>query len=228
MKSHDVIVSHAVEIAKRTDRKAVIRAFVGSLTTKNLPARSAFGSLMVLQKFKAHKFQPSRKFDGDNCGYCGLGKQTDYDETTERVEAYPFQVQHTDIQYAAFDLESFPDRTTDEPKPQDIDCLRKLFDAIRALPAGAQLTELNQCLTKVIKSNKYERMILLETLGYAGILCPRKKDHYSSRFVTFDEANSDQPKEYYKQEWEYPVRFWTGKDGVNETAVQSIFKDFLK
>lgn len=228
MPSHDEIVSQAVKVVKNADRKAIIQAFVGSLSTHNLPARSAFGSLMVLQKFKAHAFRGSKEFDEDQCAYCGLREATNYSETDDRIEDYPFQVQHTDIQYAAYDLETFDQRVVDSPTPEDIDRLGQLLEAIKALPATAQLTELNKSIAKAVKSNKHERMILLETFGYAGILCPASKHHYGNTFVTFDEANSDQPREFFKREWEYPVRFWTGKDGVNEKMIRSLFGKFLK
>ncbi|MCA9045302.1 MAG: hypothetical protein KDA69_13325 [Planctomycetaceae bacterium] len=182
---------------------------------------------MVLQKFKAHKFRGSKEFDDNQCAYCGLPEATDYCSTDDSVEDYPFQVQHTDVLYAVHDLETFPQREVNPPTPEDEDRLGKLLEAIRKLPATAQLADLNKSISKVIKSNKHERMILLETFGYAGILCSKSKHHYGKKFVTFDAANSDQPKEVFKQEWEYPVRFWTGKDGVNETVVQSLFGDCL-
>lgn len=227
MPTHEEIVSEAVSAVKDADRAAIIHAFVGSLHSHNLPARSAFGSLMVLQKFKGHPFRESTEFDEGSCAYCGLPEEVDDCETDERIEAYPFQVQHTDIQYATYDLRTFPRRDVDELTQSSVDCLRQILDAIRSLPVSAQLTELNKCIAKAFKSNKHERMILLETFGYAGILCPKSKQHYGTRFVTYDDANSDQPKEFYKREWEYPVRFWTGADSVNETVVKSLFGKIL-
>ena len=227
MPAHDQIVASALEAVQNADRQAIVSAFVGSLSTRNLPARSAFGSLMVLQKLESHKFHGSEEFDEDDCAYCGLPKKTDYAETKDRIDKYPFQVQHTDIQYSAYDLKIFSKRKVDPPTQESKDCLQKILAAIRALPATAKLTELNNCLAPVIKSNKHERMILLETFGYAGILCPKSKHHYGTKFVTYDEANSDQPKESSKREWEYPVRFWTGNDGLNEKVVKSLFGAFL-
>ncbi len=227
MPSHDEIVAKALAAVSRANRAEIIRAFVGSLSTRNLPARSAFGSYVVLQKFKAHPYQGSKIFSPGNCAVCGLPLEMDDTESEERVTNYPFQVQHTDVQYAAFDLETFDRRDVDEPTKESLDCLTQLLDALRTLPDDAQLTELGKAIGKSIKSNKHERMILLETFGYAGILCPKTKQHYSKKFVTWEDANSDQPKEYYKREWQYPVRFWTGRDDVNEKLVNSYFGDFL-
>ena len=99
---------------------------------------------MVLRKFKSHPFDASKEFDEDTCAYCGLPEETEEPETDERIEGYPYQDQHIDIQYAAYDLESFSNRDVDEPDQESVDCLRKLLDAIRALPATAQLTGAQQ------------------------------------------------------------------------------------
>jgi hypothetical protein len=226
MPSHDDIVAGAEEARRCADGGAIVRAFVGSLSTRNLPARSTFGSHVVLQEFKAHPFQSSKKFSGEDCAICGL-RRTNPPVTEERVSKYPFQVRHTNVGYAALDLETFFRRDVDEPTQESIDCLGHLLDDLRSLPADAQLMQLQKAIGKTIKSNKFERMILLETFGYAGILCPESKQHYGKGFVTWDEANSDQPEQFYKREWAYPVRFWTGQDGVNEVLARSYFGTFL-
>lgn len=227
MLTHDEVITQAIAAFKNADREAVIRAFIGSLSTRNLPARSAFGSYVVLQKLEAHPYLKSQIFKMDNCAICGLLPEMLYEESGDRVEEYPSQVHHTNVQYAAFDLATFANRKVDEPTQDSIDRLGRLLDSLRALPADAQLSQLEKSISKSIKSNKLERTILLETFGYAGILCPKSKKHYSNVFVTADESNADQPKEYYKREWKYPVRFWTGQDGVNEKLVTLYFRDFL-
>ena len=226
MLSHEEIVAKALAAVRHANRAPIVKAFVGSLSTRNLPARSAFGSYVVLQNFKDHPYQGSKNFT-DHCEVCGLPFETNRIESEERVANYPFQVQHTDVQYAAFDLETFVGRKVDEPTQESLGCLGALLNALRALPADSQLTKLNKSIGATIKSNKHERQMLLETFGYAGILCPKTKHHYDERFVTYEVANSDQPKEFFKREWSYPVRFWTGQDGVNERLVNSYFGDFL-
>jgi len=227
MPAHDEIVATAIDAASRADRAAIVRAFVGSLPSRNLPARSAFGSYVVLQKFKAHPYQRSIFGGPATCAVCGLPPKTDSVASEERVANYPFQVQHTDIEYAILDLTTFPDRKVDEPGQDSVGHLTLLLAALRELPTNAQLTQLQKSISKAIQSNKFERMILLETFGYAGILCPKTKQHYGKQFVACDEAESDQPAEYYKREWAYPVRFWTGLDGINEKVVKAYFGDFL-
>jgi len=33
--------------------------------------------------------------------------------------------------------------------------------------------------------------------------------------------------EFYKREWAYPVRFWTGEYGVNEKLISKFFDRYL-
>jgi hypothetical protein len=227
MPTHDEICKQAVAAVAQVDREAILAAFVGSLSTRNLPARSAFGSYVVLQHFVVHEFEKSDKFSMGWCAYCGIGESLEHVEYDESIQKYPFQAQHTNIRYSAHDLSTFGRRKVDTPTDDDIGCLNKMLDALRSLPASAQLGDLNKSLQGIIKSNKHERMILLETFGYAGILCPSDQQHYSAEFVQHDFANSRQPQQYYKREWDYPVRFWTGSDGVNEDMVDRYFAQFL-
>jgi hypothetical protein len=226
MPYHDEICEQAVEASRSVNRDAVIAAFVGSLSTQNLPARSAFGSYAVLQHFEAHAFQPSNHFDSV-CAYCGVPKILQSSERAERIQKYPFQIQHTNVQYSAYDLATFGERTVDTPKQEDRMCLGSIVTALQTLPRSAQLGDLQKSLQGRFKGNKFQRMILLETFGYAGILCPRDQNPYSERFVTYDEANTRQPTHFYKREWAYPVRFWTGEDSVNWQMVDSYFGAFL-
>src|SRR6516225_1105837 len=139
MPSHDKIVATAIDAASRVDRAAIVRAFVGSLPSRNLPARSAFGSYVVLQNFKAHPYQRSRFGGPARCAVCGLPPNADSVESEERAANYPFQVQHTDIRYAVVDLATFPHRNVDEPTQDGIGHLTRLLAALRELPTNAQL-----------------------------------------------------------------------------------------
>lgn len=227
MATHETLSRQAVASLAAVDRHAVMAAFVASLSSRNLPARSAFGSYVVLQHFAHHDYRASQAFSSGNCAHCGLPQETDTLETDARVSGYPFQVQHTDISYAAHDLATFNDRRVDVPSDEDRKRLAAIFHALSSLPATAQLGELNRSLQGILKSNKRERMILLETFGYAGILCPPDQRHYSDDFVSYDFANLNQPQPFYKREWAYPVRFWTGADGVSADWFRHYFSAFL-
>ena len=213
---HDEAVRAAVAVAARTDVAAVAAAWVSSLTTRDLAARSAFGSHVVLQHLPEHDFTPSAAFHPSSCGVCGLGE-------TVTPETLTYPLRHTAVTDAAADLTAFAAREVPRPAREDVDRLHDVLDGIRALAATAQLGDLHRALQGRLRSNKNERMFLLETLGFAGILCPADQQHYSNGFVTYDHANSAQPPQHSKREWSYPVRWWTGADGVDDELVKRYF-----
>jgi hypothetical protein len=214
---HDEAVGAAVAVAARTDVAAVAAAWVSALTTRDLAARSAFGSHVVLQHLPEHGFTPSTEFLPSTCGVCGLR------ETVPPPAPLTYHLRNTDITDATADLTAFAAREVPQPSDEDVARLHAMLDAIRALPPAAQLGDLHRALRGTLRSNKIERMFLLETLGFAGILCPADQRHYSDGFVTYDHANSTQPAQHSKREWSYPVRWWTGADGVDDDLVKRYF-----
>ena len=73
----------------------------------------------------------------------------------------------------------------------------------------------------MFKSNKGERKVFCEILGYAGILKPRGWPSFFDRWVVADEFEA--PDHFYSREWQFPASGWSGADGVNEEAVRFWF-----
>ncbi|NJK44635.1 MAG: hypothetical protein HC933_10420 [Pleurocapsa sp. SU_196_0] len=175
-----------------------------------------FASFVILQNFKLHPFRASAHFSS-GCAYCGASEH----DLENRSDA--LQIGHTIITPETLSSH----HSSAPPSKEAVACLKSTLEALRSLPRTAQLSELNRSLQGVVKSNKYERMYLLEILGYTGILCPEDQQHYTSGFVTYDEANIRQPAQYFKRDWDYPVRFWTGADGINDAMVTRYFGHLL-
>jgi hypothetical protein len=100
--------------------------------------------------------------------------------------------------------------------------MRGVLEAIRHLPKSAQLSELNKALVGRFNSNKQERQVVLEILGYAGILKPKGWPSLFDRWVR--PAEREEPGHFFKKEWQFPASGWTGKDGINEEAVRFWFR----
>jgi hypothetical protein len=209
---HDDVVRRAIEVVEGTDERAVVSAWLGSLTNRDLVARAAFGCYVVLRHLSEHEHTPSI-FAGRQCGVCGLPDR-DIALADPAVPGYP-----TGIDYALPVLVAH--RAGPPVTEDDHDRLRRLMDGVRALPPTAGLADLSRVAQGIVASNKPERAYLLETLGYAGILCPTGQRHYSTQFVARDFASSQYPAR--KSDWQYPVRFWTGADGVKEDMVARYF-----
>lgn len=219
---HDEAVRQAIEVVEATDESAVVAAWVGSLSSRDLAARAAFGSYVVLRHLSEHAHAPTRP-GWPRCGVCGL-RERDVTLWTEEKLAERKYLYYADIiDFALPVLAGFPGRAGTSPTEDDHDRLRRLLDAVRALPATARLVELSGVGKGIIPSNKRERTVLLETLGYAGILCPTGLPNYTDEFVPCHVADTTYPAGVPKSDWAYPARCWTGAAGVNEALVTRYF-----
>lgn len=222
--SHDDFIRRTVELMRVTNTKPLARGWLHSLATRDLSLRGAWGAAVLLSKLPEHEFEPSAAFHPTNCGVCGL--TADVSEVAEEDLAergYGYHVSAVDR--AAADVAGASARIEAAPLSNDAGrgLLEGMLDVIAALPEPAQLTELNSSLIGTFKSNKFERMRVLEQLGCAGILPVADHPSYATEWIRWDDANSRQPSEFFKREWAYPVRFWTGSDGVDRDAVRTMF-----
>ena len=131
------------------------------------------------------------------------------------------QKEHGNLEYIGCDLHQFEKLAPIIPTPDEIDMLRRRLLAIRDLPPSAQLSELNKSLIGLFPSQKDERQLVLEILGFAGILKPHSWQSFFDAWVR--PADILEPDSYYKKEWHFPTSGWTGKDGINESAVRFWF-----
>jgi hypothetical protein len=69
---HDEVIREAVAIVAATEQATVTAAWLSSLSSRDLAARSAFGSYVVLQHMPEHEFTPSAVFHPTNFGVCWM------------------------------------------------------------------------------------------------------------------------------------------------------------
>lgn len=221
---HDDFIARTVGLVSAADTELLARAWLHSLDTRDHSLRGSWGSIMLLRHLVEHPFEPSTLFHPSGCAVCGLSAEVTIVSEERLAEAdYRFLVATVD--WAAADVEGAEHRIRAATLPREVDrtTLDAVLDAISNLPPEAQLTELNASLIGIFKSDKYQRMRVLEQLGCAGILTADGHPSYATQWVRWEDANSRQPRQRNKREWAYPVRFWSGSDGVNRTAVDQAF-----
>ncbi len=81
-------------------------------------------------------------------------------------------VRHNYPDYAAFDLERLLAEDTPLPNAQDSAIMGRIVVAVRQLPARASRRDLDRQLAPLLSSNKAERDVLVDILGYSGVLNP--------------------------------------------------------
>jgi hypothetical protein len=219
--SHGEAIERAVIAAARFLPREVAHGFVASLSTRHLELRSALGSFAVGRELSEHEVEPSPGA-GVTCGVCSeyvREQMVDWNVLNfERVKWGG--VRHEHPSYIAFDLTLFERVEEHVPTADDWAILRQIVAIARSQPAEARPADLEKALTKVVRSNRSERKVLLQILGYAGLLCAPDSPSYLERFVPATQRISH-------TEWTYPLSLWRGRDGIREEAVSFWFPELL-
>lgn len=219
--NHDELIAWVLAARDALTPLDVANAFMASFGSRRLDIRSALGSYAHVLHLEAHAFEPDEEGD---CAVCGVPKKAnkiDLSARNFRRIKWAGNVEHGSLDYIGCDLSQFAKGGPVSPTEDDIETMRRLLQAIRDLPESAQLTDLYQAIAGLFPSNKHERQVVLEILGYAGILQPKAWPSYFEAWVRPDETA--QPSHFYKKEWCFPASGWTGRDGVNEAAVRFWF-----
>jgi hypothetical protein len=126
-------------------------------------------------------------------------------------------VEHLELEYAAFDLERFSQLDSPVPSAEDLAVFRILLTTASTMPGTARIGDLEKALGSVLPSNRNERRVLLEILGYCGILAPPDHPGFAGAFVPW------RSRDVRAGDWTYPVCWWRGFHGVNATALTMFF-----
>ena len=217
--SHGDIVRRAIEARSRIEPHAVAAAFLASLTTRRLELRSALGSYAVLLHFPPHEHHDRRK----RCPVCGEYNTPDEDVDLNVLNFERFKwggVRHDQPIYATFDLERFASLDPPSPTGADVAIFRRILREIESVPPETTAPQLEKSFVGILPSNKAEREILVNILGYSGVLAVPDHAGFSNGFVRSDERQLP-PQRFV--EMGYPACWWRGRFGIDEAALRSWF-----
>jgi len=228
MYSHEEFMHDVQNSIGKTSQKQMVAAFVGSLSTRNMLARCAFSSYVLIRHMPDHTFDATEVFEMQTCEICGEYAQSkSAPPSAERINTNP-GCMSMELRYAPVVLQAYLDQPLIEPTGEDAEILKRVLGALREIPADCtRLTDLRKAIQKLFKANDRQRTVFLETLGFCGILCPSDKTHFTYEYVNKDIDDSSQPSQFNKRDWAYPVRWWEGSDGVNEAMVEYWFGEYL-
>lgn len=216
--SHDESIILASKAVASTDKDAVTRAFVASLSTRRLDLRSALGSYAIGRHMLAHT--KNEFISTYHCEYCGEHAKA-ADPNILNFERIKWGgVRHFNPRYIALDLQVFALQDDSSPNDADYLILRSIFESARNLGPSGRLSDLDRALQGTFSSNSSERRTLIAILGYAGILVDPNRPDFRRRFVPMADR-SQTP--WHKDDWPYPVRWWNGSFGVNDAAIEEWF-----
>ena len=207
---------------------AVADAFVASLSSRRLDIRSALGSYALARAMPDHQLEPRSDTFATVCAICGWARMPSGHEklaaddaahlTTERNKWAG--VRHLDPIYALFDLGEFHSTARPDPTTEDWKCLELILRTPSLLAPEAKAADLANAIKDILRSNKYERMTLVQILGYAGVL---EAPGHPSFFDTFvPPSERDLPPQRFA-DWGYPIIWWRARDGSRPDAVEFWF-----
>ena len=216
--NHDEFVERLAGEVSRCDKIAVANAFLASLSTRRLEWRSALGSYAVFHRMRPHA-SPAQALSCLDCGMYLAHEPVDLNVLN--FERFKWGgVRHSHVEYALLDLTLFARTSIPGPTSEDIDIFRELIAALRAVEVEVTASSLHKHLPKCLKANKAERDVLVGILGLAGILGTPDHPGFAERFIP---ARSRELPNRRFVDLSYPACWWSGRDGINETALTYFF-----
>jgi hypothetical protein len=129
-------------------------------------------------------------------------------------------VRHEQVSYAAFDLKLFLNNKVPKPTPDDVQIFRSIIAAVATVSPDVTSAALHAHFAKVIKSNKAERDVIIEILGFCGILGTPEHPGFADSFVAVSQRTLP---DHRFVDMKYPACWWQGSVGVNQTKLNEYF-----
>lgn len=243
--THDELIERIFQEYRDCDKKKYTSLFLSSLSSNKLNYRSGLPVFAIMQSFPKHSFTPCKKtasekalFDKMNeedkafvisripCKYCSSLKniEVDIELIEECFSEVGGLIGHNSLTYYHYLLQT---NKLEIVKPIESDF--RIFSEIITvlLQANEKETVKKTVQSKIgnirgFKSNTEQRQALLETLGYCSILETKEHkgllEHYTNCAST--------PRKTHSSDWNYPVDFWSGKDGINKQAFRFWFEEY--
>lgn len=229
-REHADAIAHLRTLADVIPASVVGRAFVASLGSRDLEARSALGSYAVARVLPDHVLAPVPGAFATICAQCGWSSMPPGHEAleTETRAHYASErqryggIRHLDPQYASYDLSAFRSRPPSDPTAADWHALALTFRTPALLPPDAKAADLERALESVIPSNRGERATFLRILAYAGVLEDPAHPGFFDGYVPPD--SRDLPPQRFA-DWGYPVVWWRARHGVRTDAAAFWFPE---
>ena len=228
--THDEMISEIKDMSRRISVEIAGKAFLYSLSSGDTRYRSAISSLLWARALPEHS---TEKATGGMCKVCGCTHGFDLPETIDLnrfgVFRYLAPLQYGNrpdlgrAEYVFNDLREFEKLPPAEPCERDYDILNRIFGAVSGMKphnkASALITEIRKRGILDITGSGIH--CLLGVLSMCGILETDENKGYLHNYTNSSERNLFQDNDLF-----YPLKYWKGKNGINNDAVNEIFGNF--
>jgi hypothetical protein len=221
---HDSTLERLREVCEKIPPTNVGRAFLASLSTRELALRSALGSFSVARYVLPHAFVLN--VHSGACNQCGLHLNPT-NAQAEDLSVLNFErlkwggVRHVTIPYQLLDLEEFLKLNVPQPTDDDVKIFAEILRCVQALPSNSTVTHVVKLLRTILSGNTAEYRTLIEVLCLCGVLSYPGYHHY------FDDTDPPKGRPYRDTDWGVPAMYWRASDGYRIEHLQEYFPEYL-
>jgi hypothetical protein len=222
--SHDDCMEELFEIYNKCSKSHIVNSFLYSFFTGSLNYRAGLSVYAIMQKFPYHYFEG---FDENQefCKHCAstLSENIDLNFFNQCRITVGGTVSLNVYEYA-FYLKQANVLNNIYPSKDDFNIFLNILDVINSSNEKDTPNILIKKIRKIsgFKSNEEQRKALLETLGYCSILNSHNHKGFLDDYTVLELA----PRKTHSSDWNYPIDWWTGKDGLNKDALMFWFADY--
>ena len=212
--SHNDLYSRLSETLAKIDKKDLSDAFLYSLSTRDLTYRPYLACYVFASSIPKHNIDkevyPSGNIACKYCGHC----ETYLDEPAhlERELISWGGVRVDKVFCAAYYLDKFLLLDKVKPSKKDFDIFNNIIDTILLSDNEAKPRDLEKIFSKIFKSNKGQREMLIDQLGIIGVL---ETDNHKGFHTKYTPPNLRAIPPVSKIDWTFPICWWRGKDKIN-------------
>lgn len=211
---YDELIKNISNLIKEIDFNDTVKAFLCSLSSRAIHLRSFVSSYYLGQKIISYDFSKNENIENEF--YKKYNIIVD-DFKLEHQNVYNFEkykwggVRLEQLSYIYFDLREFSKIDFEfNPTKEDINIFNAILEKIDSYNMkNDSANKMQKVLKDILKSSKYERIILLEILAYLDIL----------------EAKEE--RDYRDTELSEKLMNWRGGDSYSKINAQNIFGNYL-
>ena len=243
--THDEAMEKLFEEYNVADKKRYTNFFLSALSDSKF--NSGLYAYAVMKTFPKHVFLRSTEnmADGRYCAFCGafhvsVSEFYDYYEDNHFVGAlYAHDVyEKLYILHRINRLDNVPSITE-----QDFDIFKEIISCLQSADHDTKIRDILKQLKKafffkpwmhkiktdgigkdtgITRTAEQKIQSILETLGVCGILHTEKHKGSFYEYINLGLA----PKSAHRSDWDYPVDFWRGRNGINWQNFEYWFGDY--
>lgn len=225
LQTHAEAVSQAHQEAARATKKHVTSLFLSSFSSNRLDWRAGLAAYAMMQSFPTHDFEPVSPENTYTCAVCCSAPSEKVRRSSyNRVRFNLGGLVAYDVYELAFSLQQHNLLPISEPTEEDFRIFSDILTVLSEAEDAATPTKTQKFLRPIkdFKSTEEQRRAVMTTLGYCSVLETEKHKGFLHVFSNMCKV----PRKSRSTDWNYPVDWWEGKDGINKEAIKFWFGSY--